>query len=401
MASSAVFVSLVIIALLLERYTERTRLPFSIVLVIVGFVGSEIITGLGFDTGLRWHSFEVLILHILVPVLVFESAYKLPLSHLLPNLGLVLLMAIPGMVIAAVITAVGVYYGIGHPSFFPFAAALLTGVIASATDPVAVVAIFTKLGVPHRLTTLLEGESLFNDATAVVAYTLVLALALMPGESLEPISASIQFASTFGGGILAGAIAGLGGLLITKLADDDLHQTIVALCAGMMSFWLAEDFAHFSGIVAVLVCAIFMGEAHRRHLQDHKQTQHTLELGAWVANAIVFLLVGVSITFDMFANQWLTMLIAIGAAIAARAFNVYCMLPIATAVKIGGDIPLAWRHVIFWGGLRGGVSLALVLSVPVEVEAWYTVQAAVYGVVLFSLLVQATTAEPLIKKLIK
>lgn len=401
MTSSAVFVSLAIIALLLERYSERTRLPFSIILVIVGFVGSEVITGLGFDTGLRWHTFELLILHILVPVLVFESAYKLPLKHLLPNLGLVLLMAVPGMLIAAAITAVGLYYGIGHPSFFPFTAALLTGIIASATDPVAVVAIFTKLGAPHRLTTLLEGESLLNDATAVVAYTLVLALALTPGASLEPISASVQFLATFGGGILAGAIAGGAGIVISKLADDDLHKTVVAISAGIMAFWLAEDLAHVSGIVAVLVAAIFMGESHRRQYPTHHQTEQTIELSAWVANVIVFVLVGVSITLDMFANQWLTMLIAIAAAIAARAFNVYCLLPIATGMRIGDEIPLVWRHVLFWGGLRGGVSLALVLSVPVEVESWYTVQAAVYGVVLFSLLVQATTAEPLIKKLIK
>lgn len=151
----------------------------------------------------------------------------------------------------------------------------------------------------------------------------------------------------------------------------------------------------------MLVCGIFIGEAHRKDREGHQQTHNTLELGAWVSNAIVFLLVGVSITFEMFANQWLTMLIAITAATAARAFNVYCMIPIATGIKLGDKVPLAWRHILFWGGLRGGVSLALVLSIPLEVEAWYTIQAAVYGVVLFSLLVQATTAEPLIRRLIK
>lgn len=401
MSSIATFTGLALIALSLERLTQRSRLPFSIVLVITGFIGSEIITRLGFDTGLTWHNFQHIILQVLVPILVFDSAYKLPLKLLLPNLALVLCLAIPGMLLAAGITGLGLYWGIGHPDYFPLTAALLAGIIASATDPVAVIAIFEKLGAPKRLTTLLEGESLLNDATAVVAYSVIVALLLSPQASFELAQTSSQFATTFGGAIGTGLVIGLGAWLMSTLCHQNTQLTVIAICAGILSFWLAEHLLHVSGIVAVLTTGLVTGAAHRQLHPAHQQTTDTAELSAWLANALVFILVGVSITVDMFSQQWLTMLIAIGAALIARSTLIFAFLPLARGLTLSPKLPLNWLPVLTWGGLRGGVSLALVLSIPTTIESWYVIQAAVYGVVLFSLLVQATSAEPLIKRLLK
>lgn len=399
MSTAAIIAALAVFAFLLERGLHRRTLPVSVLLVATGFLGSELITALGGDLGLRWHSFHALILHLLVPVLVFESAYKLPLGRLLPNLGLILVLAIPGTLIAALLTGLGLYYGIAVPGGFPLVSALLFGVIASATDPVAVINLFERLGVPPRLTTLIEGESLLNDAVAIVAFGVLVSLAVAPSEP-GLLAVGGQFLWSVAGGLLVGLTFGALAWQLDRLALDSVHHSLVAIAAGVVSLWAAEQLLQASGIVAVLTSAIMIGERHRCHHPEHRQTAQTAELLAWLANAMVFLLMGMTITPGMFTSHWLAMLIAIAAATAARAVNSHLLLPLACGLRLGAPLPPAWRGLIFWGGLRGAVSLALVLAIPTEVTGWYTIQSAVYGVVLFTLLVQATTAEPLVRRLL-
>ena len=210
-----IFIGMLLLAVIAEPIARLLHIPFGALLVVIGFAGSELLTANGIDTGLRWQQFNFLILHVFVPILVFESAFNMKVRVLLKNLTPVLLLAIPLMIVAASVTAAGVFFGLNHPAGFPWLAALLCGVILSATDPVAVVALFKQLGAPDDLTALLEGESLFNDATALVMFTLLVAT-VTSGAELRLTAAALTFATTFFGGVVAGCLCGICGAGLYK-----------------------------------------------------------------------------------------------------------------------------------------------------------------------------------------
>lgn len=401
-SSLIILLSIVLIAALLEPWVKLTRLPFTAVLVILGFAGSEIWTGLGFDTGLRWNNFLELVLHVLVPILVFESAFHLPVKLLVRNWLPIFILAIPALLISAAISGYLIYLGIGYPQAFPILTALLAGIILSATDPVAVVSMFKAIGASPRLTALVEGESLFNDATAVVCFSLVL-MALSNTESmLSWQGAATQFLMTVGGGLVIGLCSGYLSSLLYKIIPTNNARGIVSLLAMALPFYIAEHMFHVSGIIAVLISGLWLG-ASSRHLNQEEITEHSFsshlwELNGYIANVIVFILMGATITLDMFKEQWFAMLLGIGAATISRAIVIYGFTPVINILPKQEKIPLSYQNVMMWGGLRGGVGIALALSIPTTVPGWYSVQAIVYGMVLFTLFVQAPLMPPLIKK---
>ncbi|WP_341502750.1 sodium:proton antiporter [Gallaecimonas sp. GXIMD4217] len=387
---------MLLLAMLLEPLARRLRLPFATLLVLVGFIGSELVLLAGFDTGFRWHHFQDWILHALVPVLVFESALNLRLGALKGVWWPVLVLAVPAMLLAAAISGLVLFLGIGHELGFPLLTALITGVMLSATDPVAVVALFKAMGAPERLHTLLEGESLFNDATAVVAFMVLLGLA--GGGDISILEAIWRFGYAFGGGILAGAALGLLAWLGVRSLSEQMHLAAGSVILMLLTFHIAEHWLQVSGIVALVVAGLIYGESCRGKGQERLLTG-LWEVAAYLANALVFLLVGVTVTWMMFADRWLAMLIGIAAAILARSLVIYGLLPLANSLPGQQRLPLAQRHVMMWGGLRGAVSLALALALPVTLEGWYTAQSVVYGFALFTLFVQAPLMPLLIRRL--
>ena len=181
----------------MEPVARGLRLPFSAVLVAIGFIGAEIITGLGLDTGLRWYHFTQLILEVFLPILVFQSAFHLDARALLKDLVLVLFLSVPVFVLTTLLCGTLIYLAIAHPVGFPWQAALLTGALLSATDPSAVVALLERLDASPRLQRLLQGESLFNDAIAIVLFTLFITLATMSAEELSVAYATVSFLQLF------------------------------------------------------------------------------------------------------------------------------------------------------------------------------------------------------------
>lgn len=401
-AAMILLLSIALLAALLEPWVKRTRIPFTAVLVILGFVGSEVWTGLGYDTGLRWDSFRDIILHLLVPILVFESAFHMPTRLLMRNWLPVFVLAVPALLISAFICGYLLFIGIGYPQAFPLLTALLAGIILAATDPVAVVSMFKAIGASPRLTALVEGESLFNDATAVVCFSLVITALANRESMLSWQGASWQFIATVGGGVIIGLISGYAFSLFYRLIPSTNGQAVISLLAMMLPFYIAEHQFHVSGIIAVLISGLWLGESRRHLLNRSKKketfTSHLWELNGYIANVIVFVLMGVTITLDMFQEQWAAMLLGIGAASISRGVVVYGFTPLINILPKQEKIPLNYQHVMMWGGLRGGVGIALALSIPVTVPAWYTVQAIIYGMVLFTLFVQAPLMPPLIKK---
>ncbi len=401
MAHTLIFyMALLLAAAVLEPLAQRLRIPFAVVLILLGFGASEWVVSLGFDTGLRWDAFNDLIFFVFLPALIFEAAFNLKLKLLWQNLHIILTLAIPMMLLSAAITGSIIYYAIGHPTGFPWVAALLLGAMLSATDPVAVLALFKQVGAPDRLSVLTDGESLFNDATAVVLFVLLIGLATHPEQELSATRATLEFLRIFFGGVLAGLI--VGGLiwLLRRSVSAVVSRGILTLVAAYGSFMFAETF-HVSGVMAALIAGLMLGHMERR-LSSAEQLQalHSLwEYKAWIANAVLFLLSGISVQLSMFTDQWLAILIGIAAVLISRAIGIFTFIPLLGKIPGIEPIPRNWTPVLYWGGVRGAVTLALALSLPIELEYWWTVQSVAYGVVLFTLFFQAPTMGPLMNRL--
>ena len=388
------FVVLLLLALLSHPISKWFSLPYATSLVIVGFVVSEVLVMFGFDTGIRADNFQQLIFYVLLPVLIFESAYSIDKQTLRHNLFPILYLAIVGMLLTCGLTAAGLFFGIGHATGFPWAAALLTGAILAATDPVSVVSTLKDINAPKRLSILLEGESLFNDATAIVVFGIFLSLALSSGESISSIDVVVKFLTVFLGGAIIGVVMGY---LAIKIKNQINNKSLIGMLSILLAygtFLLAEKF-HVSGVMATLLAAIVLSSSKTK--TDTANNEMWDVIGN-VANAIVFLVMGATITLGMFEERWLAMLIAVAAVLIARAASVYFGLFLISTVQ-DDPINLKSQTVMVWGGLRGAVTLALALSLPTTLDYWWTMQSIAFGVVVFSLFVQAPTTKLLVRAL--
>jgi len=373
-----------------------TRIDVTLASLVSGVLAGILIPVLGLDIGLRSDHVKDLVFFVMLPLLIFEAAWHLKPGILRRWLLPALILATVGVVISACLTAAGLYLGIGHASGFPWVAALLTGAILAATDPVAVVGKMRNQQAPEELTTLVEGESLFNDATAVVLFSLLLAWAQ---HADGPASVTGYFFTVFFGGIAVGLVAGLLTAISVLVVRNSAASIFILVFAAFGSFFIAEQMFHVSGIMSVMVAAM-IGRFGLRE-QEHSFLEGVSVTWDWLGllmNTLLFALMGLVITVDMFREQWLAMLIAVIAACLARFASVYGCVAATRLTR--RPIPLAWSSTLAWGGLRGAIAIALVLSLPVELPYWWTVQSMVFAVVLFSLLVQGPTNGFLIKRLI-
>lgn len=392
---------MLVLALLLRPVAEKFHIPFAGLLVLAGFLGSELIVSMGGDTGIRYDSFHDLIIYVFLPLLIFEAAFKIDVQQLVRNGFIILFFAIPVMLLSTVVAAVAVYYGIGHPTGFPWIAALLTGALLAATDPVAVLEVMRKLGVPERLCLLLDGEALFNDATAIVTFSILLTIAQYPEQDITLVDGTLRFLMVFFGGALLGLLMGLVFLWLSRLISDYIQQAIITLIAAYTSYIVAEHFLHVSGVMSVLVTGIVLGKVIHHDYSESAGSQFIDDFWRFnvtIAESLIFLLMGVTITVGMFINSWLAMLIGIAAVLLARAVGVFGGGALVSRLPWVEPIPQSYRRVMFLGGLRGAVTLALALSLPTTLSYWWTIQSIAFAVVLFTLFVQAPLIGPVIRK---
>ncbi len=387
---------LLLVALIAEPLARRIRLPFTAVLVILGFIGAQI-TG-GYISGPEALQFHDLVFFVFLPILIFESAFVIDTKLLVRNLAPILILAIPIMLFSTFVTGVLVYLGIDHPTGFPWIAALLTGALLSATDPVAVVALMKQSDTPKRLAILIEGESLFNDATAIVVFSLALGLALNPDQEIGVGSGVLHFCLVFFGGLVIGILVSFVAVLMQRAVEDPIIHGLISVIAAYFAFLIAEKTLHVSGVMAVLALGLVMGRAHRADYYEDDFVERLWTFNAYIANALVFLLMGFAISIAMFQERWLAILIGIVAVLVARVIGIFILVPIATVFTPEEPIDLRYRTVLFWGGLRGAVTLALALSIPTELDYWWTIQSIAFGVVVFTLFIQAPTMNWLLKQ---
>jgi len=371
------------------------RLDITLASLLAGLIAGTAIPILDLDIGLRAHHIKDLVFFVMLPLLIFEAAWHMKPRLLRRWLVPALTLATVGVVISAGLTGVGLYLGIGHAQGFPWSAAFLAGAILAATDPVAVISKLRTLNAPEELTTLFEGESLFNDATAVVLFSLLL---LWAQNTTGPASVAGYFMTVFFGGIAVGLVCGLLAAIGVLYIGNPSASIVILIFTAFGSFYTAEHGFHVSGIMAVMTTAIIA----RICLREQEQTflggvGLTWDWLGMLMNTLLFALMGLVITADMFTKQWLAMLIAIGAAGVARFAAVYGCTALTGMTQ--RPIPMDWSLILAWGGLRGAIAIALVLSLPVELPYWWTVQSMVFGVVIFSLLVQGPTTGKLISRL--
>ncbi|WP_193161112.1 cation:proton antiporter [Microbulbifer hainanensis] len=374
---------------------------------IAGVVAGMLLPLIDYNTSLRAEHLHQLVFFVILPILIFESAWEIEPRELKEWLGPLLLMATLGVGICALLIAVLIYFGVNEPETLPWQAALLTGAILAATNPGAVVTKLRQKSGNEDLLTLIKGESLFNDVAAIVLFTLVLGAvshsvfegAVSTGEPLEDArTITMYFAVTVFGGLAVGVLCGLLTAIVVLLLGAAGAALVTLLFAALGTYYLAEHVVHVSGIVAVMVCAMVA----RACLREQRETYlaHVSPTWEWLGllfRALIFVIMGLVITPEMIGQQWFAILIAIAAAVGARALSIFVTGPLARFV--GPPIPRNWRLLLGWGGLRGVIAVALALSLPSDLPFRLPVQSMVFGVVLFSLLVQGTSSRWLLGKL--
>jgi len=389
-APVAGFVLILVAAAVVAVVVKFVPVPYVSALALVGLAAGPLL-GHG-----QVHLTPNLILLVLLPGLLFEAAFNLSWAHLRANLPAVAALATVGVVLTTAFVA-----PLGHAALgLDVPVAILFGAMVAPTDPVAVVAVFRKLRAPERLVNLIEAESLLNDGTGVILFTVALA-ATLPGAQPSLLGSAVDFARLAAGGLALGLAIGFALSLVTSRVDDFQVEMTLTAIAAYGGYLLAEQ-VHVSGILAVVAAGLVLGNYGRPRAMSERTAQaieHSWDYVAFALNSVVFLLIGLDVPIEDVAGHLGVVLGAAAIALLARAAVVYLLLGSLHLVRSG--VSLRWQHLIVWGGLRGTVALALALSISSRGGQFAIVTQLVYGVVLASLLVQGTTIGPLTRLLLR
>jgi CPA1 family monovalent cation:H+ antiporter len=406
---------LLALASLLPPLAPRLRLPLTVLLAAVG-CGLGLALGIAaplVPSGPLADFFEALrtmplsseaLLSLFLPALLFEAALTTDLRRLLDDFGPILLLAI----VAVLVTTIVVGWALAAATGMPAIACLLVGAIIATTDPAAVVGVFRDLGAPKRLTTLVEGESLFNDAAAIALFGLLVGL-LAGRQDSSIVSTVVVFIEEFAGGLGFGFVmAWLGVWVLKALRAQRRAEMTLTVSLAYLTFIAAEQYLHVSGVVAVVTAALVLGTAGRIRVPPtdwESLAENWSQLGFW-ANALIVLLGGLIVPRLIPGIGWgeiLALGVLIVAAMGARAIVLFGLLPAMSLMKMAQGVTHAQKLVILWGGLRGAVSLALALAATeiawLDPETRRFVALLAAGFVLFTLFVNGPSLRGLIRLL--
>ncbi|MBW4644967.1 MAG: sodium:proton antiporter [Goleter apudmare HA4340-LM2] len=376
------------VATLPQIFSWFRHIPYTLLLVIVGL-------GLAFvDVRLVTLSPE-LILFIFLPPLLFEAAWNLKWSNLKRDLVPITLYAVFGVVISIV----GVAIGLNQLAGLSLTTALLIGASLSATDPVSVTALFRELGVSSRLGTLMEGESLFNDGMAVVAFSFLVSFSLGTAQLGLP-SILLELFTVVGIGVVVGGVIGFSISYLTQRFDLPMVEQSLTLVSAYGTYLIIEDLGG-SGVIGVVTTGLILGNFGSRIGMNPRTrviVSEFWEFLAFFVNSIVFLLIGDQIRFAGLAENLQLIAVSVGAMILMRGVAIYILSYVSDRLT-QSPISLPDQTILWWGGLRGSVSIAIALSVSTTLPERDKIIATVFGVVLFTLLVQGLTIKPLLQKL--
>jgi CPA1 family monovalent cation:H+ antiporter len=378
---------LLLIAAIVAMLTRRLHLPYSVGLVVAGII----LANLPFAPKVTLT--KDLIFTGLLPPLLFEAAFYIHWNQLRRDLPVIVVLATLGVLLSACVTAAGMHY-LAH---WEWVGALIFGALIAATDPVSVVATFREAKAHGRLLVLIEAESLLNDGTAAVAFGVVVALA--SGQALTAPEVAVMVVRTIGGGILCGGVVAVGALLLAGRTEDHLVEITFTTVAAYGSFLLADHFG-LSGVLATITAGLVMSNFTSLNGisgRGREAVQAFWEYAAFVANSLVFLLIGIHGAHQNFVAIWLVATVAIALVTLGRAVAIYpcCFLFSRSSLRVTAK----QQHALFWGGLRGALALALALGLPPGVPKREEIISISFAVVAFSVFVQGLTMTPFLRRM--
>ena len=383
------FVVLVAIATAAGLVFRRIGVPYTVLLVIVGLGGALVAPGLHVQVP------SDVILIVFLPGLVFESGYRLDVAELRRTSGAIAFLAVPGVIITAAVVAVVLSFTTGLPLELGF----VVGAMLAATDPAAVIATIKRMRAPQTLGTLIEAESVFNDGTAIVLFTV--AVAAVAG-GLNLVSAGVALVVVVAVSTALGALAGFVAGRVVALTDDHLIELSITLVLAYGTYVLA-DAVHLSGIIATVVAAITFGVLCRRGAMSDRAGEAVdtvWEFAAFLLTAMLFVLIGLAINLGALTAAFAAIAWGVVAVVGSRALLIYGMVgPASKLLRSPAQrIPGGWLHVMIAAGMRGAVSVALALSLPADVPQRDLLIEITFGITLFTLVVQGLALDPIVRR---
>ena len=390
MGVEVTFLILLIITSVVAIIADKFNFPYTVALVLVGLL-------IGYMHLINApHLSKDLLYYVFLPPLIFQSAIHLKFEDFKRDFPVILTLVIPGVILSTLITAI-VFIAIGKEFFadISLSVGLLFGAAVAATDPVAVISIFEKLGVPRRLRFLIDSESLLNDGTSIVIFTLVLEIIEKKLSSYNV--AVIDFFFVVGAGLFIGYIIGVFADEIIKKVYDPMVVITITTVSAYFSFILADRLG-VSGVISTVATGLVIGAKSfdKEVYPAIKLTTETFwNYVAFLANSLIFLLIGLSIDIDMLMNYWQWIVIAYIAMMVARYIVIFFTWGVFanTAYKF----PVSWTVIMGWGGIRGALTMVLAMSLPDEFKFKELIVTMVFGVVLLSIIIQGITMPFLIK----
>lgn len=387
-------IALLVVATIVGIISHRVSLPYTVLLMLVG-IGLSFI-GLVPNIELT----RDLLMGVFLPALLFEAAIHFPFNELKRFAPTIATLAAPGIILTALTTAfvllieVSTFRVDANMTFMHY---LLFGTIIAATDPIAVIALFKQLGVKRKLAIILEGESLFNDGTAIVMYSVVLTALTSGVFSIK--EGALLFVTEAVFGIVLGAICGAFANFTMPFAKDPLISIAITTVAAYGSYIVADSL-HASGVLATATAGLLLGDMGRRGGVEPASQMAVVSFWRYVSffvSSIVFLLVGLKVNVLFLVDHMELIMFAFLAVLASRAICVF--LPIGMLSRLGQPMTVKSATAIWWGGLRGSLSMVLVLSIPDSIAGKEALIAMTFGVVVLSVLVQGSTMGPVVRAL--
>jgi CPA1 family monovalent cation:H+ antiporter len=408
-----VFVVLVTAASVVGVVAGRIRLPYAVGLVLLGLAAGYVLPDAA--RGIT----PDLVLAVLLPGLIFEASFRTPLEPFRWAVSRVVVLALPGVILTALVVAVVVHLGTG----ISLGSGLLVGAMVCATDPASVVSTFRRVAVPDRLRTLVEGESLLNDGTSLVIF--VVALRIVTG-GLSAGDAAIFFVTTLTISALIGGVLGFVTVQVLRTIDDHVLEATITIACAYGAAVIADGLGE-SGIIATAVAGLVVGTYGRRvalSAETEQALDEVWEVAAFVLAALIFLVVGAAIPLPRLLDDAGPVAWGVVAVLVARLLTVYGLLglgervtarlrrgrpSLASSVRAAAGarwplaapegpsvVPLAWLHVLSFAGLRGSVTVALALALPAGLPDRAAVQTLTFGIVVVTLLVFGLLAGPFV-----
>jgi monovalent cation:H+ antiporter, CPA1 family len=383
------FELLLLVSALVAMLVRRLHMPYSVGLVIAGISFAFLLSPKFPDFPLN----KDFVYNVLLPPLIFEAAFHTQWGQVRRDFAVVQTLAVLGVLLSAGLTAAGMHFLL----HWEWISGLLFGTLIAATDPVSVIATFKEAGVTGRFRHLMEAESLFNDGTAAVAFRI--ALAFVAGTHVGPIDVLKISGLVILGSVFCGLLIGNVVLSLVHRTNDHLVEVTFAMIAAYGSFLLAESL-HLSGVLATLISGLVMGKRNSGDTitkKGREAVEAVLEYTAFAANSFIFLFIGI----QQARREYDTVLVSVGIAIMVvmlgRAVAVYpcCMLFSRSSLQID----MRHQHILFWGGLRGALALALAMGLPPGVPRREEIISVCFAVVAFSIFVQGATMTPLLRRL--